>query len=149
MARQVVGGPARCAHQVGDLAQRLRVLLQQREVGGAPADRIEQRQAAGQRDVRIRRQRAGLDQARHQWIEARPHLRRHLPIAAAGTQVGQPLRRRDRVGKAPARQFGGAQIDVAGAGPQAIEFVAGPLGLRENRTEMPADAGAMAIEINH
>jgi hypothetical protein len=43
---QVVGRPRRAADQFGELHQRLRILLQQRQIGAAPADRIEEIEAA-------------------------------------------------------------------------------------------------------
>ena len=41
MLRQVLRGPRARAHQLGDAGERLRVLLEEREVGFAPADGLE------------------------------------------------------------------------------------------------------------
>jgi hypothetical protein len=70
VALQVVGGPARTADQFRHLAQRLRILLQQGQVGRAARDGFEQVEAARQRRVGVGHLGRGLDQLRHQGIEA-------------------------------------------------------------------------------
>ena len=93
VALQVVGRPARSADQLRHLLQRLRVLLQQRQIGGAAADGFEQVEAARQRRVRVRRRGGGLDHARHQRIEALADRLRHLLVAAAAARMrGEALR---------------------------------------------------------
>ena len=46
MASQVLRGPARCTDQIDHPAQRLRILLQECEIGAATADPFEQVEAA-------------------------------------------------------------------------------------------------------
>ena len=70
MLLQVLGRPARGADEFGDLGERLRILLQQREIGATPTDRLEEGQAAGEREVRVLGGGGGLEQAWPHRVEA-------------------------------------------------------------------------------
>jgi hypothetical protein len=61
----------------------LRVLLQQRQVGAAPADGVEQVEQALEGGVGVGGFGGGLDDPRDQRVEAHPDARRHLLVAAA------------------------------------------------------------------
>jgi hypothetical protein len=93
MALQVGGGPARTADQFRYLAQRLRILLQQRQVGGPARNRLQQFEAAHQRVVRIPHLGRGLDQLRYEGVEAFADAGGELLVARPFAQRRDPLRR--------------------------------------------------------
>ena len=84
MARQVVGGPRRRAHQVGEARQQRRMLDHQREIRAAPATASSSASSRSNTDLRAgsagMRGRDG-EELRHQRVEALPRRAR----AAAGS----------------------------------------------------------------
>jgi hypothetical protein len=96
-AGQVVGRPRRAADQFGELHQRLRILLQQRQIGAASADRIEEIEAALPGRIGRRGGRRGVDQARAEGVEALAVARRQLQVAAAATEAVQAFDERLRL----------------------------------------------------
>ena len=107
MAREVVRRPARARQDLGHLRERIGDLDEQREIGGAAADRLDEVEAAAERDVRggapLARAgpRAGVDQARHELVEAVAARRRQLQVAAARPQRAQARERLARRRRSP------------------------------------------------
>ncbi len=153
MAREVLRGPARRREQLHHAAERLRLFGEQREVGGAAGDGLEEFQGAGDRGLRMRGRGGRLQHARQQQVEALAALRGQLLVAAAGAEALQPVEQRCRLGKAARLEDRAARGGVAGAQPHRPEVVTGgrdaaavAVGAREHRVEMPRHLQAMHVE---
>src|SRR5690606_34845583 len=147
VARQVVGTPARGARQVGHALERVRVLLQQGEVGATPADGLEQLDAAGQRLVRVLGAGGDLDDARHQRVEPAADLARQLLVARAVVQFGEAVRDLLRIDVAEPGQHGVEGLLAAG-GPDLVERILAVLlgRVAEHGLEVAADDAAVRVE---
>ncbi len=99
MPGQVIGGPRRAADQVGQLHQRLRILLQQGQIGATTADRIEKIEAALPGHVGRASGRSGIDQAWPEGVEALAVARWQLQVTAALAEALQPFEHRFRLAK--------------------------------------------------
>ena len=153
VTREVVGGPARCAHQLRKPRQHRRVLGQQREIGAAPADRFEQVEQAMEHRLRRR----GVDafgaaatreQPRDQLVDAllRQRGQREVPRARAeARELGDEAcgivvaRARQRLARLCVAEI--AAPDGARAAPGRSPSVCGSISRRESRqrgaTEQP------------
>ena len=147
MAGEILRGPARGADQIRHPPQRLRILLQQREISAASADCFEQIQPAGQRIVRPCGAGGGFDDAWHQRIEAAADVRGQLAIAVAALQGGEAIGERAWVVIAELDQhlFGGGL--VLGASPYIIKGVVFVARVAEHGIEVAADVRAVLIEL--
>ncbi len=147
VAQQVVGRPGRGAGDLRDLFERLRILQQQREIGGAAADRFEQVEHARQRLVRIGHRRRRLDDARHEGVEARPGLLAHLLVAQAAADRAKPRAEGCRRAKAESDELL-AVAAITAAGPDLFERLVACVGIGENPLEMAGDGLAMVVELH-
>ena len=117
MPRQVVGGPRRRAHQVGEARQQRRMLDDEREIGAAAADGFEQRQQPQEDDLRTGR--SGMRPLRPR-AAAAPARRSAGATAPAAAGIGRSSRTRasdgdQRVGIGVARLHASAR-DAASVG---------------------------------
>ena len=144
VARQVVGRPARGREHGGDALECLRVLVEQGKVGGAPADRLDQGEAAFERGVRLRCFRRLLDQARHQRVITRAARRGQVAIAAAGAHLGEVRQRVRGRGVAQRRKLGGCAVLFQRTLPKGAEGVAAFVVVGEHLFKMPRHIGALA-----
>ena len=111
MAGDELRRPARRADDARHALERLGVLGEQREVGGAAGDRLDQVHAARKRRLRIRRRARGARQRRDQALEAALRLRRQRGIALAREQRGE------------ARMIGPRLLRRLGLGEHFLEVV--------------------------
>jgi hypothetical protein len=141
---QVVGGPRRAADQFGELHQRLRILLQQRQIGAAPADRIEEIEAALPGRVGVAGGRSGVDQAWPEGIEALAVARRQLQVAAALAEALQTFEH--RLWLAETQRGQALERIVAGhwVVPDSGQRMPALLRLREDLLEMAGDGRPVA-----
>ena len=86
MARHELGRPARGADDPRDALERLRILGQQGEVGGAARDRFDEIDAAGERRLRVGGGGGCLRERRHQRVEPAPGVGGERRVALAGAQ---------------------------------------------------------------
>ena len=86
VARHELGRPARGADDPRDALERMRILGQQGEVGGAARDRFDEIDAAGERGLRIGGGGACACERRHQHVEPAPGLGRKRRVALTGAQ---------------------------------------------------------------
>ena len=86
---QEVGRPARTADHFGDLGQGLRILLQEGEIGSAPADRGQEVEAALPGGVRGFGGGSRFDQARAEGVESLAILCRQLQVLGALAEAAE------------------------------------------------------------
>ena len=146
MAGEKLCTPARRAHEVGNPAQGLGVLLQQGEIGPAPADRVHQVEEAREGVIRTRGGGSGLDDARDEGVETALDVVRQLTVARAGVNRGQALGTGAGVAVAQGLQCRHDAVDVLGASPGGIQAVVLFRRVAEHGVEVKADHGAVSVQ---
>ena len=148
MACEVVRGPARGAHQVGHALECLRILLQQRQIGAAAADCLDQFEAASQRLFRVLRGGGDLDETWHQRVQSPADLCGQLLITWAVVQFGQLVCHALRVGVAQLTQHRVEGV-FAARRPYGVDLVLAVLfrWVAENVVEVAADHFANGSEL--
>ena len=143
---QVLRRPARRTHQFGDLGQRLRILLQQCEIGAAAADRFEEDQAAREGEVGMLGGCSRLDQARADGIEPLAVGGRQLQVARGGAQAVELLDDRLRVREAEFAELVAAALGAALPEPETRQRVGAGFGVGKDLLEVARYLLAVRIE---
>ncbi len=118
LAGQILRRPRAGGHETHELAQRLRVFLEQGQVGDAARDGLQQRQHPPQRVARVGQRRDHFDQRRQQPVQRLLVGRRQAGVTrtlAEACEQGQRLVRLDVAGQRQAvARIGSRQIAQAG-----------------------------------
>ena len=152
--RQVVGRPGGRAHQPGQPGNQRRMLDDEREIGAAARDGLEQREQAHEgrlRPAAARARRGGGEHARHQLVEPLLRLRGQRGVPRPGARPGERAEQRGRVVEARALEPGDVLVGDVGGVPHAAPLGVGAgIGVRirctEHGLELPAGLEAVLVE---